>query len=555
MNNISVGIQNFELLRKNQSYYVDKTGFIVYFDSLPEGTIYLVRRPRRFGKSLMLSALECFYDIKKDASALFDGLEVRRHEETWSSRNSYPTLLLDMRNIKGDTFIDSCKNLRNYLRDLYLEHLSGLDLSFLDAEEKRYVDSIVEKTVTDFDLRFAFQRLLMALKAAHKQKVILLIDEYDTPIINAFDNGYLEEQISFYETAYGLILKGNERYVAKSLVTGVTEVGQTSIFSATNNPIRDYFLEEKNEYFGFTFEEVDAFLSAFNIKASRDKLTEWYGNYRFQSGEVFNPWSMVNFVQKNGLWRTFWSSTTEAAPIRNYLPFLSENDFASLSRLLMGEHVIAKVNEAVNYRDVPSLSNLYSLLVSSGYLSIAECPIDPDSFELFVANKEMRVAFDQAVSSLYGIPSLQSTAINLLNAFSRGDGEAVGRLLSDYLRITFSSFDLSTERSYQVILITLLSYLSGIMQVQSELPSGEGRLDIVLKSKINRSMALIIECKYIKEKYPSASRFEDYAESALAQIKERNYKDVLLQEGYKHILAFGISFNGKKSVAKVETIR
>ena len=552
MKNISIGIEDFSTLITSGSEYVDKTKFIQEVIKLSPSTIALYTRPRRFGKSLMISTLYYFFDITKDSKDLFKGLAISKDKECFSKINSYPVLRLNMKSLIQTNFDDCLEKYRLLIQNVYQTTFTEDDIKNFDKNEQAYINKIISNQASKIELTLSIRYMTIYLRKKYNKKVILLIDEYDAPIQSGFDNDYYDEQINFYKDLYGEALKGNEENIEKGILTGVSEVAQASIFSGINNIKIPRLLNNNEEYFGFTLEEVKSLCLEHQIDFDQDKLQKWYGGYRFAKEDAFNPWSILNFIDQEGFYDYYWTNTTEGAALSQYIPYLDEE---TLNNLLNDEYVEVMVSKSINYKNINAFSDLSSLLIRSGYLSVIGKSKISENYQVGITNKEMKQAFRNAIYRYYHGDMTISIVNSLYQALINEDENKISDCISDYLLSTFSYYDLDDEKNYQIILLCLTSMFNNEFLVKSEVESGFGRCDILIKSKYDKKLGIIIECKHFNDERPSASRFESYARSAINQALTHKYKEALIEEDYKRIIIYGIAFNKKSAKAIKHVIR
>ncbi len=549
--NIPVGISNFEKIRDGDFYYVDKTGLIA--EILQEkAEVTLITRPRRFGKTLGMSMLESFFDIRKDSRKWFEGLEIRKHQtmcDAWM--NQYPTISISFRQIEGLCFDDAYQQLVYELSLLYRDHGYLLDSSMISDSEKLLFGKILERKAGKTDMLRSIQFLMQLLNRHYGKNVILLIDEYDVPVAKANNNGYYKEMLNVMK---GLlqVLKDNQ-YLEFAVVTGCLKIAKESIFTGTNNFISDTIADSRlNEYFGFVQSEVDLLLKDARLTERANDIKEWYDGYHFGNCDAYCPWDVMNYIlelQRNPKAEpvSYWKNTSDNAIIRSFIDYAGNTITKKLEILMSGGCIVQRVDESLTYDDLhTSEDNLWSLLYLTGYLTQIRNDDDQnersdDMVTLMIPNAEIREIFETTVMKWFDDSTKKWNRSALFDAVWNGDSESVTREMSALLRRTISYHDYR-EDFYHAFLAGIFTG-AGYM-VDSNKEHGEGRSDVVVYDLVNARVA-IFEAKYTK----NLDNLESECDTALRQIDEKLYAKEY-EDDYDQILCYGISFFKKRCMVK-----
>lgn len=539
---IPLGSENFPTLIQD-SYYVDKTGFLKSVIHSTETTAFLILRPRRFGKSLMLSMAESFFDHRVDYSALFSSLEIGSDSAAMERVNSADVIHLNFKGLGKPTYGEFVDSLKRYVVEQYETALKDVDYSL--SPDRAFVARIRSGSFDEIDLASSLSKLTKVLRECDGRDVILLIDEYDAPTQAAYENGYHERQIALLRDFLGNALKGN-RYLSKAIITGVLQIAQASIFSGINNLVVDNGLERKEkEYFGFDEAELLSLFSYYETPCDLAKLSEYYGGYWFNGHRMFSPWSILSFLQKGCLYKAYWVNTGSTDIFRHV--FATADTIAAFRSLLEGKKVLLDVIPNVSYDGIEEENVVFSLLYYAGYLTCTPSEFEATYFA--IPNKEIRQAFRENVYALF-VKKPQYVLFDALKeALFRGDEEGVKRYLEEYFLSALSYYDFKDERSYQVLLITLTALLFDDAVVESEANAGEGRLDILIMAKEGTGWAYVFEVKYLSPKSNNLA-LEASSREALRQIDGHRYYDLARRYGKRPIYLYGFAFAGKRASVK-----
>ena len=543
---LPVGIDSFEKLRREDFYYVDKSRMIV--DLMANwGEVNLFTRPRRFGKTLNMSMLKCFFEIGTDKS-LFDGLAVSKEKELCEKyMGKYPVVFVSLKGVDGLTFEDAYRRLRGIIRE------EALRLSFLKSSEKLDEDDlrsflrILSEQDTSADMVGSLRMLCTLLEKHYGQKPILLIDEYDVPLDKAYYHGYYPQMIDLIRAMFQAALKTNSSLFF-AVLTGCLRVSKESIFTGLNNLKVCSISDVKfDEFFGFTDEEVRAMLSAYGLESHYDETRTWYDGYRFGGQDVYCPWDVINYCddllsnprQKP---RAYWMNTSGNDMVRRLIDRSTNGTTQmEIERLIAGETITKTLNEQLTHNEVDaSIENIWSLLYMTGYLTAVDYP-DGNRYELRIPNREVRQIYMQQVLSWFNhkVESETDKLTNLYAAFETGDTETIKEILDEQLLNTVSFYD-ARESFYHGFLLALLSTCAN-WNVSSNIETGKGRSDILVSRK-DRKIGFVVEVKDVKDE----EKLESACEAALRQIDERDYTAILRRFRVKEIRKYAIAFWDKE---------
>lgn len=548
---IPVGISNFEKIRNGGFYYIDKTGLIAELVR-SSAEVTLITRPRRFGKTLGMSMLESFFDIRKDSKKLFDGLEISHQKnlcEKWM--NQWPVVFLSLKNVDGIHFSDAYQQLVYEISLLYQQHDNLLKNTALSDRDKFLFKQLQERQAGKTDIMRSLQFLTRLLEQHYGKKVILLIDEYDVPIAKANSHGYYNEMMDVIK---GLMqaLKDNPS-LHFAVITGCLKIAKESIFTGTNNFVSDTITNSRlNEYFGFVQHEVDQLLLSADFTDKASAMKEWYDGYHFGTFDVYCPWDVMNYLlelQRNPQASpvSYWKNTSDNAIIRSFIDYAGSSITKKLETLMAGGSILQRVDENLTYDYLHSSEdNLWSLLYLTGYLTKAQTTIDTDELppgmmELKIPNAEIKEIFETTVVRWFDESAKTWNRKTLFDAIWSGDCDRITQELTALLRRTISYHDYR-EDFYHAFLAGIFTG-AGYM-VDSNKEHGEGRSDVVLYDSINGRVA-VFEAKYTK----ALENLSSACDSALQQMNEKLYAKEY-EDDYDQIFCYGISFFKKRCLVK-----
>lgn len=554
---ISIGKQDFASLRENGYFYIDKTNFISeWWESGDDVT--LITRPRRFGKTLNVSMLNCFFSTDYAGRAdLFRGLSIWDCEKYRNIQGTYPTITLSFAGVKADN-IDSAKTeIKTQIARLYRSREFLTDSGVLSRAEAEEYGQIT-KNMSDVDCAVSINILCEYLYRYYGRKVIVLLDEYDTPMQEAYIGGYCAEFTSFMRSLFNSTFKTNQ-YLERALMTGITRVSKESIFYDLNNlRVITTSSEKYADFFGFTQTEVFEALDEYGISGQRDIVKKWYDGFNFGSKKgIYNPWSIINFLKEKQI-QAYWAATSSNSLINTLIQGSSAEIKSEMEILLEGKAITVHFDEQIVFNQLSRDENaLWSLLVASGYLRIDSIEYRGELREIWytlsITNLETRSMFASMFKGWFG------TAFSSYNGFVRsllsGNIKDMNAYMNDVALSTFSSFDTGThpsdrsqpERFFHGFVLGLLVELRDIYEVKSNRESGYGRYDVMLIPKNNddRYNAIVMEFKVLDLR--EEGTLENTARSALRQIEEKNYDAELIARGIERarIRHYGFAFEGK----------
>lgn len=547
--NLPVGISDFEKIRENGYYYVDKSGLISELLERETAEVTLITRPRRFGKTLGMSMLANFFDIRKDSSGLFDGLEITKNKtlcERWM--NQCPTILFSLKDIDGLIFLNAYNQMQMQIANLYKEYTYLLDSDEIDPDDKNLFLQIKAGNANETQISRSLNLLMRMMHRYYKKQVVLLLDEYDVPIAKASSNGYYAQMMEIVKTMMSTSLKDNLS-LRFAVITGCLKIAKESVFTGTNNFVSDTITDSKlNEYFGFTQEEVAQILSDADAVEKRDCIKEWYDGYHFGDFDVYCPWDVMNYlfdIQKNSNMQpaSYWRNTSDNAIIRSFIDYAGSSITKKMETLLAGGSILQRVDENLTYDYLHSSEeNLWSVLYLTGYLTKVRkmkdrSGLSNEIFELKIPNKEIREIFETTVMKWFDDNAKSWDRGNLFHAVWSEDDKVLTQEMSKLLRKTISYHDYKEDFYH--------AFLAGIFagagyEVESNKEHGEGRSDVVVYDSVNGRVA-IFEAKYSK----TLQDMTEDCKRAIRQISNRMYaKD--FQDDYDQICCYGISFYKKR---------
>ena len=543
---IPIGIENFEDIIKDNYYYVDKS--ILIEDILVNrAAVTLFTRPRRFGKTLNMSMIKYFFDVrnKDENRKLFEGLKIFG-SEYMKEQGKYPVIFVSLKDLRADTWEGTFENLKSFISDLYAEFEDMREI--MNKRDKIKFDKIFyEEEKGDYET--SLKLLSNYIYKYYGKKVIILIDEYDAPIINAFDKGYYNEAINFFQVFYSSALKTNDS-LKYGILTGITRIIKEGIFSGLNNLKVDTILNKKySEYFGLLESEVIKMLDYFEMKYKIEEVKEWYNGYIFGDKRVYNPWSIINYVD-NGEIKAYWANVSGNTLLENMLDQAGEDVYTDLKRFTDGESIEKYISDGTTIKSLLSNDDeIWQLFLYSGYLTKAKEQIEIDGtseytniYNLKIPNKEIRKYFGNMFLNRFFGTELKTSI--LIKALESGDIKKFEKTLGEIMVNMLSHFDLDSEmeKIYQVFMIGLVGFLMGKYEIISNNESGYGRYDLAMIPIKSNEKAYLMEFKISKTEKGMTLK----AEEALKQIDEKKYDMRLKARGIKNILKIGIAFYGKK---------
>ena len=544
---VPVGIEDFKELIQDEYYYVDKT-LLIDEMLMNKSKVTLFTRPRRFGKTLNMSMLKYFFDVKdkEENKKLFENLKVS-DSEYMSEQGKYPVIFVSLKDLKEDTWEECLESIKDIMYKIFNEY--SFLRKKLNIVEKRQFDKIWEITGNERNFKTSLLDLSNYLNKYYGEKVIILIDEYDAPIINAFDKGYYNEAINFFQTFYSSALKTNNS-LKYGILTGITRIIKEGIFSGLNNLYVNTILsKDYSEYFGLLESEVIEMLEYFDMKYKIEEVREWYNGYIFGESKVYNPWSIVNYVREKEI-KAYWANVSGNTLLENMLDHAGESVYDDLKRFTDGESIEKYISDGTTIKSLLNNDDeIWQVLLYSGYLTKDEKQkeIDvtseyTDVYNLRIPNKEIRKYFGNMFLNRFFGTEVKTNI--LIKALENGDIKKFEKTLGEIMINMLSHFDLDKEmeKIYQVFMIGLVGFLMGKYEIISNDESGYGRYDLAMIPIKSNEKAYLMEFKISKTK----KGMEERAQKALKQIDEKKYDTKLKARGIKNILKIGVAFHGKE---------
>ena len=553
---LPIGISDYKELIDEDYYYVDKTDFIRQI--IEEGSkITLLPRPRRFGKTLNLSTLRYFFERTEGNiyRPLFNGKNIEQWKDFDRYQGKYPVILVTLKDCKGDTFEEMLLLLARELQSEFIRH----DYLREHIEQKDYLDQFVRlqnRKATPDEMTGSLRLLSELLTSYWGTPPLVLLDEYDTPIHIAFDKGYYDRMIGFMRNFMSLVFKDNTD-IFRGVITGILRVSKESIFSGLNNIDVDTILElPMCTSFGFTQEETDRMLTDYLLDEHKDEVKNWYNGYLFGDQTVYNPWSVLSFINKGGVLAPYWVNTGSDVLLRHLLADGPSQIRMGVESLIQGEPIRSVINDKLAFPDLLSeASNIWSFMLFSGYLKATDPVKNNDDlmeYTLQVPNREVRTVFFTIIRSWINNGPVKNDRLELmLQALKEKNMPIFQRTLNDFVVNTLSYYDTSgrePEKVYQAFLLGML-VSSGAYEVSSNRESGLGRYDILLRPRDLSLQGVIMELKLYDPVYDES--VESVLDSALQQIEDKQYAATLRAAGVTDILKMAITFDGKRVWVKM----
>ena len=538
MKRIPIGLSDFKHLIEEDFYYFDKTKFID--EIIQDGAqVKLFTRPRRFGKTLNMSMLKYFFDIKEaeENRKIFKDLYIEK-TESFKEQGQYPVIFLSLKDLKATTWEEMQKDIKSTVARLFSEY--KYLLKDLDKFDTITFENVIMKNIELENLKEILKFLTKILYEKYSKKVVILIDEYDSPLVSAYTNGYYEKVKNFFKTFYSTVLKDNT-YLQMGILTGIIRVIKAGIFSDLNN-LKTYTIlsDDYTDIYGLTEEEVEKSLKDYGIEAEISKVKDWYDGYKFGDSEVYNPWSIINFLRFKEL-RAYWVDTSGNDLINDVLKKITKDTVRALERLFNGEGLRQNISGTSDLSKLLDENELWELLLFSGYLTIEE-KVDQKNYILRLPNKEVKELFkDSFLEKYFGRGNKLS---DLMEALTENRIEDYEESLQEILltSVSYNDTKKGNEAFYHGLIMGMGLYLEGEYITKSNIESGLGRYDFLIEPKNKSKRAFIMEFKSTD----SVEKLEEVSKEALKQIEGKKYDISLKQNGVKEITYIGVAFCGKE---------
>lgn len=550
--NIPVGVSDFTEIRKNGYYYIDKSGLIKDILKTASTKVTLITRPRRFGKTLAMSMLDSYFDVRKDSKQLFNGLEISQNQVLCSEwMNKYPTIFVSFRQVEGLDFKGAYDMLTVVIANLFNEHIYLLDSKKATEFQKTSFRNLLSGNASVKEVKSSIYLLMNMMNDYYNEPVILLIDEYDVPVAKANNNGYYNEMLDVMKSLMQTV-KDNKT-LKFAIITGCLRIAKESIFTGMNNFVSDTIVSSHlNEYFGFTQKEVNKILSDADAITYADLIKEWYDGYHFGNYDIYCPWDVMNYIldlqyNPKAEPQSYWKNTSDNAIIRSFIDYSGSNITRKLEVLMSGGHIFQHIDEYLTYDYLHSdEDNIWSILYLTGYLTQVKEDVgrkldDSKMTALTIPNKEIRDIFETTVIKWFDDSARMWNRKALFDAVWSGNSESITYEMNKLLRKTISYHDYR-EDFYHAFLAGIFAG-AGYM-VDSNKEHGEGRSDVVVYDTINARVA-VFEAKYTR----ALDKLESECDIALEQIDERMYAKEY-EDDYDDIMCYGISFFKKRCLVK-----
>jgi excisionase family DNA binding protein len=533
----------------SECYYVDKT--LLIRDLIDDhNMVTLFTRPRRFGKTLAINTIKTFFEKTEENTAkYFIGKKIWQCGEKYQSmQGRYPVIMLTFKDVKYNSWEESLEAIRLVVKDEFKRHPELYESSVLDADAKNYMDRMEKGTLSTVELQRSLLNLTRMLSAHHRSKVVILIDEYDTPIQQGYSKGFYKEVISFMRNFLSGGLKDNTD-LAFGVLTGIMRVSKENLFSGLNNPLVNTVLDEKySEYFGFTEDEVRAMASYYHRSEAMNEIRFWYDGYRFGSTEIYNPWSVTNYFASGGQAKPYWANTSDNDIIREILTGLTPEIADDLAKVMQGEPIHAALDMEVVYpRMTDGNDTIFSFLLLAGYLTPSgrseETEIGTFA-SLRLPNAEIRRIYNTEILSWIRAQQSGNIISEIEKAVYLSDAKRLQEALRKYMITSISFYDGAAEGFYHGMVLGLVASLSSKYYIRSNREAGEGRFDLQLEPRDKALPGILMEFKAVSVSEKDA--LSGLAEEALKQTEFKSYQRDMEDRGVSVIVRYGIAFSGKQ---------
>ena len=553
---LPIGVSDY-VRAQAEYYYVDKTLLIKEcLDQKP--LVSLFTRPRRFGKTLNMDMLRVFFEIsEEDTSKYFAdkaiwkcGEEYRKHQ------GKYPVIFLTFKDVKYDSWEATVNKMRSLLQNEFGRHQELLSSNKLAEYEKVYFSKILNGEASVVDMTAALEQLSQMLAKHYEKAPIIIIDEYDTPIQEGYSKDFYDEIICFMRNFFSGAFKDN-RNITYGFLTGILRIAQESIFSGLNNiTVNSVMDDEYDEFFGFTASEVRTMLEYYGVADKEAELKDWYDGYLFGSTEIYNPWSVINYIARGCIPQAYWVNTGKNEVLEDVLAGATNDISERLYALLLGQTVVARIDQNVVYRSLAEEpANVYSLLLVAGYLKAPKKELQADGSylcEVSIPNREIAAVYkSEILSHLMQIGAITRTTANMVaESLYANDIRKLQKAISEYMDKSICFYDAGAEGFYHGLTLGLVALLDNQYRIKSNRESGDGRYDISLLPREKKYPGIIMELKW--KSGLEAEKLEELSMEALSQIDAKRYDLELEEDGIDNVIKLGIAFSGKKVVIKAK---
>lgn len=551
---LPIGISDY-VRAQSDYYYVDKTMLIKEFlDQKP--LVSLFTRPRRFGKTLNMDMLRVYFEkMDEDTSKYFKDKDIWKCGEVYRThQGKYPVIFLTFKDVKFDSWQATVEKIKSLLQEEYGRHQELLSSDRISDYEKEYFNKVLSATENEVELSSSLEKLSKMLATHYGKAPIIIIDEYDTPIQEGYSKDFYDEIISFMRNFFSGAFKDNKN-LSYGFLTGILRIAQESIFSGLNNLTVNSVMDEAyDRYFGFTNEEVSEMLDYYGVTEKESELQEWYDGYLFGNEEIYNPWSVINYISKGCVPQAYWVNTGKNEILEDALKVTDEDITEKLYSLILGDKVLARIDQNVVYRSLTDdPANIYSLLLVAGYLKTTIKKLQADGSylcEVSIPNKEIASVYkSEVLTHLMQIGAVsRTTADKIAESLFLNDYAKLEKAIAEYIDNAISFYDTASESFYHGLVLGLISIMDNQYKIKSNRESGKGRFDICLMPRDDNHPGMIMELKW--KKNLDDNELALLAAEAISQINSMEYDSEMKSEGIEKILKFGIAFSGKRVCIK-----
>ena len=551
---LPIGISDY-VRAQSDYYYVDKTMLIKEFlDQKP--LVSLFTRPRRFGKTLNMDMLRVYFEkTDEDTSKYFNDKDIWKCGEFYRThQGKYPVIFLTFKDVKFDSWQATVEKIKALLQEEYGRHQELLSSDRISDYEKEYYNKVLRATENEVELSFSLEKLSKMLATHYGKAPIIIIDEYDTPIQEGYSKDFYDEIISFMRNFFSGAFKDNKN-LSYGFLTGILRIAQESIFSGLNNLTVNSVMDEAyDRYFGFTNEEVSEMLDYYGVTEKESELQEWYDGYLFGNEEIYNPWSVINYISKGCVPQAYWVNTGKNEILEDVLKVADEDVTEKLYSLILGDKVLARIDQNVVYRSLTDdPANIYSLLLVAGYLKTTTKELQADGSylcQVSIPNKEIASVYkNEVLAHLMQIGAVsRTTADKIAESLFLNDYAKLEKAIAEYMDNAISFYDTASESLYHGLVLGLISMMESQYKIKSNRESGKGRFDICLMPRDDNHPGMIMELKW--KKSLDENELALLADEAICQINSMEYDSEMKSEGIEKILKFGIAFSGKRVCVK-----